>query len=226
MKKLLIGLFASLLLSSAAYAGQIGIGVTGSFVAVSADGTESDKDASADTSVRTATASETAIVPTVFAEYTFDNGFTLGYDYTVGSADVNSKKITRTDVTTNAAESQQDDGDRSAQAEIENVMAIYVEAPLHAGLYAKAGFVQMDVNTLEANTVAGGSTYGNATVDGVVYGLGYKNTFGSDGGFYKIEGTFTEMDSMTFKSSETDKGTQISADLDVTKATIAIGYNF
>ena len=114
----------------------------------------------------------------------------------------------------------------SAQAEIENVMAIYVEAPLHAGLYAKAGFVQMDVNTLEANTVAGGSTYGNATVDGVVYGLGYKNTFGSDGGFYKIEGTFTEMDSMTFKSSETDKGTQISADLDVTKATIAIGYNF
>ena len=225
MKKILIGLFASLFLSSAAFAGQYGIGVTGSFASISAEGTEADKDGTADTSNRKANASHDIIVPSVFAEYSFDNGFTLGYDYTLGSADVNSSSLSRTDTTTDENEDTLDTGKRTAQAEIENVMSIYAEVPLHAGLYAKGGYVQMDVNTLETEAVAGGSTYGNETVDGITYGLGYKNSFG-DNGFYKIEGTFTEMDSMTFKSSETDKGTQISADLDVTKATIAIGYNF
>ena len=55
--------------------------------------------------------------------------------------------------------------------------------------------------------------------------LDIKNSFGTNG-FYKIEGTFTDMDSMTFNSSTTDKGNKITADLDVTKATFALGYNF
>ena len=104
-------------------------------------------------------------------------------------------------------------------------MSFYVEAPLHAGLYAKGGYVQMDVNTTEKETVAGTASYGNETVDGVIYGLGYRNTFG-DNGFYKVEGTYTDMDSMTFNSTETTKGNKITADLDVTRATFAIGYNF
>ena len=225
MKKILIGLFASLFLSSAAFAGQYGIGVTGSFASISAEGTEADKDGTADTSTRKGTASHDVIVPSLFAEYTMDNGFTFGYDYTLGSADVNSSAITRTDATTDANEDTQDDGDRTAQAEIENVMSFYIEAPLHAGLYAKGGYVQMDVNTTESETVAGTATYGNEQVSGLVYGLGYRNSFG-DNGFYKIEGTYTDMDSMTFNSSETTKGNKITADLDVTKATFAIGYNF
>ena len=225
MKKILIGFFASLILSSAAFAGQIGVGVTGSFASISAEGTESDKNGAADTSVRKANASHDVIVPSLFAEYSFDNGFTVGYDYTLGSADVNSSSITRTDTTTDAKETVQDDGDRTAQAEIENVMSIYAEVPLHAGLYAKGGYVQMDVNTLDKETVAGSASYGNETVNGLVFGLGYRNSFGENG-FYKIEGTYTDMDSMTFNSSTTDKGNKITADLDVTKATFAIGYNF
>ena len=104
-------------------------------------------------------------------------------------------------------------------------MAVYAEVPLHAGLYAKGGYVQMDVNTLESSTATLSGSYGNETVNGIMYGLGYKNSFGSNG-FYKIEGTFTDMDSMTFQSSTTDKGNKITADLDATKATFAIGYNF
>ena len=92
-------------------------------------------------------------------------------------------------------------------------------------MVGKGGYVQMDVNTTEKETVAGTASYGNETVDGVIYGLGYRNTFG-DNGFYKVEGTYTDMDSMTFNSSEATKGNKITADLDVTKATFAIGYNF
>lgn len=221
MKKILIGLLVSFALTGVSYAGSYGIGVTGSLAGVHADGTEADKDGTSDSSVRTATASETAIIPSLFGEYSWDNGFTVGLDYVLGTANVNSKKITRTD---DSAESAQD-GDRSAQAEIENVTTIYVEVPVHAGLYLKGGFVQMDVNTLEADTVTTAGSYGNASVDGTVLGFGYRNSFGTNG-FYKVEGTFTEMDSMTFNSTTTDKGNKITADLDVTKATFAIGYNF
>ena len=225
MKKILITLLASLFIASASFAGQWGAGLTGSFSAIHAEGTEADKAGTADTSNRSATASENAIIGSIFGEYSMDNGFTLGVDYIPGSADVNSKKLTRTDVTTDGNEATQDDGDRTAQAEIENVMTIYGELPLHAGLYAKGGWVRMDVNTLETSTITTTSTYGNETVDGVVMGLGYRNSFGTNG-FYKIEGTHTAMDSMTFNGSQTDKGNKITADLDVTKATLAIGYNF
>mgnify|MGYP001319933017 FL=1 len=221
MKKILIGLLVSFALTGVSYAGSYGIGVTGSFAGVHAEGTESDKDGTADTSTRTATASETAIIPSLFGEYSWDNGFTVGLDYVLGTANVNSKKITRTD---DSAESAQD-GDRSAQAEIENVTTIYVEVPVHAGLYLKGGFVQMDVNTLETDTVTTAGSYGNSSVDGTVLGFGYRNSFGTNG-FYKVEGTFTEMDTVTFNSTTTDKGNKITADLDVTKATFAIGYNF
>ena len=221
MKKILIGLLVSFALTGVSYAGSYGIGVTGSLAGVHADGTEADKDGTSDSSVRTATASETAIIPSLFGEYSWDNGFTVGLDYVLGTANVNSEKITRTD---DSAESAQD-GDRSAQAEIENVTTIYVEVPVHAGLYLKGGFVQMDVNTLETDTVTTAGSYGNSSVDGTVLGFGYRNSFGTNG-FYKVEGTFTEMDTVTFNSTTTDKGNKITADLDVTKATFAIGYNF
>jgi hypothetical protein len=222
MKKILIGLITSVFLSTAALAGQFGLGVTGSFAGVGASGTESDKDGSADTSVRKAEAAESAIVPSVFAEYSFDNGFTIGYDYTIGSADVNSSKITRTDDSFEAGQ----DGDRTAGAEISDVMAFYAELPIHAGLYAKGGFVQMTVDTQDSFSGSGTpGLYGSTTVDGIQYGLGYRNTFGENG-FYKIEGTYTDMDGITLNSNNADKGNKIQADLDVTKATLAIGVNF
>ena len=158
-----------------------------------------------------------------------DNGFTLGFDYVIGSADVNRKKLSRTDTTADANEAVQDDGKSTAQAEIENVMSVYAELPLHAGLYAMAGYVQMDVNTTETSAITTRATYGNETVNGITYGLGYKNSFGTNG-FYKIQGSYIDMDGMTFNDSNTASGAaggnRITADLDVTKATFAVGYNF
>jgi hypothetical protein len=229
MKKILIVMISSIFLSSAALAGQYGVGVTGSFAAIAAEGTEVDKAGSADTSVREATAGHNVIIPSAFAEYSMDNGFTLGFDYVIGSADVNRKKLSRTDTTADANEAVQDDGKSTAQAEIENVMSVYAELPLHAGLYAMAGYVQMDVNTTETSAITTRATYGNETVEGITYGLGYKNSFGTNG-FYKIQGSYIDMDGMTFNDSNTASGAaggnRITADLDVTKATFAIGYNF
>lgn len=222
MKKILIATAMSLFLTGVANAG-FGLGFSGSLASVDAIGTETDKTATTDGSLREATAGNTAIVPSVFLEYTFgDDAFTIGYDYVIGEADVNQKRLTRTDDSSESAQ----DGDRTAQANIDNVMSVYAELPLHMGLYAKAGYIQMDVNTEEkfSGSTAQG-TYGNKSVNGVLWGFGYKNALGTSA-FYKVEGTHTQFDTVNFASTTTDKGTNISADLDVTKATFAVGFSF
>jgi len=224
MKNKILAIVAILMFSSStAYAGSFGVGVAGSLVHVSADGKEADKDGTADTSNRDATASNNAYTAAIFAEYSFDNGFTLGVSHIPGSANVNSKKISRTKAD-NTGDNDGDAGTVSGQAEIENHMTYYAEIPLHAGLFLKGGMTSMDVNTLETDTVTS-STYGNSSVDGILFGVGYKNSFGNNG-FYKIEGTHTEFDTLTLNDSVADKGNKITADLDVTQVTLGIGYSF
>lgn len=222
MKKILITTLTSLFLATSAFAGSFGLGVTGSMAIVEGTGTESDKDGTADTSNRTGTASDNAFIGSIFAEYVLDNGFVFGVDYIPGSADVNSKKLTRTD---DSSESGQD-GDTTANAEVEGHITYYVELPIHNGLYIKGGYVEMDVNTLESSTVTTRATYKNTNTDGIMYGLGYKDSFGTNG-FYKVEGTHEDFDGITINDSNTtDKGNRIKADLDVTRLSLALGYNF
>ena len=224
MKKQLITIMASLFLATSALAGQFGVGVSGSIAAIAATGTESETtNTGTENSIRTANASENAFIGSVFAEYSLDNGFTLGVDYIPGSADVNSKSITRTDVTADANEGVQDDGDRTANAEVENHITIYAEVPLQAGLYVKGGYIEMDVITKDSSTVTTSTQYGNKTVDGIQYGLGYKNSFGNNG-FYKVEASHSDFDTLSLTSTGAEN--TIKADLDITKATFALGYNF
>jgi hypothetical protein len=226
MKKILITILSTLFLTSSVYAGALSVGVSGSLASITAEGKDADKDGATDPSGRTATAGNTAFIGSLFTEYTMDNGFTLGFDYIPGSADVSSSKISRLDVTPDVKEAVQDDGTRTAQAEIENHYTIYAELPVHNGVYLKGGYVEMDVNTIDTTTIATGGSYGNTTVDGLMYGLGYKTGYGAGNAFYKIEGTHTEFDTLSLSSSTADKGDKITADLDVTKVTFALGFSF
>ena len=229
LRNMLIAAISVAFLSTSAFAGSFGIGAAGSLAAIGGSGTETEGTA-ADTSVNTATASNNTYVGSVFAEYTFDNGFTIGADWIPGSADVNSKKISRTDTELSEQGDDIPDNDsatRTASAEVENHITYYAELPLGgSGLYAKAGFVQMDVNTTEKLFET--SKYGNDTVDGMTVGLGFKVDSGSNW-YYKLEANHTEFDTLTLKStgnaSESSANT-IKADLDVTKATFALGYKF
>ncbi len=84
----------------------------------------------------------------------------------------------------------------------------------------------MDVNTTE--TLTSGIAYGNTSVDGMLYGIGYKNDFGNNG-FYKVEVTQEEFDTLTLKSTgnlATGTTKTVKADLDVTRANFSLGYKF
>ena len=231
LRNMLIAVIAITALSTSSFAGSIGFGVTGSMAIVEAAGSEQDGTLDTAEVNNKATASNNASMGSIFAEYSFErfNGLTFGVDYLPGSADVNSQNLKRTDqelsetgtsVAVTAAVS------RTAQAEIENHLTYYAELPIHGGLYVKAGIASMDVNTTETNK--DNSAYGNTSVDGSLFGVGYKNDFGTRG-YYKVEGTHTAYDTIKLTQTGASTGSvanTITADLDVTKLTFGVGIRF
>jgi len=228
MKNLKI-LLASLLcvfLYTSAHAGSYGIGVAGNMMSVSAEGTETDPNTTGtENSQTSATAGNEVIYGSIFAEYNFgaSEQFTLGVDYIPGTADVNRKDLSRTDAEDANGGNDSDDGTRTANAEISDHYTVYGEWVMGAGVYAKVGFTQVDIETNDTSTSA--STTGNypdVELDAWTYGLGMKSMVG-DNMFMKIEGTYTDYD--TFSATSTTSNT-VSADLDAIKATLALGYKF
>ena len=216
----------SLLSMNLANAGSFGVGVAGHVAGISADGNETETaNVGTENSVRSATAGNTVMFGSVFAEYSFGDSerFTLGVDYIPGNADVNSKNISRTDTTADAKEVQQQDGTRTANAEISDHITYYAELAIVNGVYAKYGFSQVDIKTKDTETHVGTSgLYPDKTLDAHTFGLGYKGTFGTNG-YYKLEGYYTDYDQ--FKATSTTDKT-VTANLDVVGAALRLGYKF
>ena len=227
--KALMTLIAISSLSSFAYAGSFGIGVSGNIASVSADGTETETaNTGTENSVQSATAGNDFAFGSIFAEYNFGDSerFTLGVDYVPGSADVNSKTLSRTDVNSDGTETNLQAGTRSANAEISDHITYYAELGIAGGIYAKAGFAQVDIKTTEKSVItASGQTVGSypdKTLDAWTYGLGYKGTFGTNG-FYKVEGYAIDYDTY---SASSGTGNTVTANLDVVGAALKLGYKF
>ena len=225
MKKI-YGIIAALFLGIAAFTApakaEFGIYISGNLGSVSADGTETNSETGdeTDVSVTSATAGNDFMYGSIGAEYSMGM-LTLGVDYVPGTADVNRKTLTRTDTTSDANETNQQDGTYSANAEISDHITYYVELHAENGIYGKFGIAKVDIatNDKDAGTA---STYPDVELDAMTYGLGYKGSFG-DNGYFKVEGSFTDYDSFTVSSSSTNT---VKGDLDTTQAKFAIGYNF
>ena len=218
------------LLTSNAFAGSFGMGVAGTMASVSAEGSETeDTNTGTEQSVRDATAGNEFILGSVYAEYSFGDAevFTFGVDYIPGTADVNRKTLERTDTTADNNEGQQQDGKRTANAELSDHITYYAELGKMNGIYGKVGFAQVDVATKDTETHAGTSgLYPDKTLDAWTYALGYKGEWG-ERGVFKIEGFMTDYDGYkaTNNSGKTSTKT-VTADLDVVGASLRIGLKF
>ena len=218
------------LITTNAFAGSFGMGVAGTMASVSAEGSETeDTNTGTEQSVRDATAGNEFILGSVYAEYSFGDAevFTFGVDYIPGSADVNRKTLERTDTTADNNEGQQQDGKRTANAELSDHITYYAELGKMNGIYGKVGFAQVDVETKDTETHVGTSgLYPNKTLDAWTYALGYKGEWG-ERGVFKIEGFMTDYDGYkaTNNSGKTSTKT-VTADLDVVGASLRIGLKF
>tara|TARA_B100000686_G_scaffold349661_1_gene443588 strand:- start:2197 stop:2910 length:714 start_codon:yes stop_codon:yes gene_type:complete len=170
-----------------------------------------------------------------FIEYTIGSGntgaggfaLTVGAEYIPGAASLGTKS--RTDVTVDGNEANQDDNTYTAKAEVENARTFYLEPTFtftdNLGFYVKGGITQVDVTSLE--DIASGtdsSVYGDETIDGMMYGVGLRGQLANGIGV-KIEYVAVEYDEV--------KLTSTTGNLNVIKATpkekstrIGLYYNF
>ena len=231
MHKNILAIIATFcLLTTNAFAGSFGMGVAGTMASVSADGSETETaNTGTEQSVQDATAGNDFVMGSVYAEYSFGDTevFTFGVDYIPGTADVNRTTLSRTDTTADANEGQQQDGKRTANAELSDHITYYAELGKMNGIYGKVGFAQVDVKTQDTETHVGTSgLYPDKTLDAWTYGLGYKGEFG-DRGVFKVEGFYTDYDSYSSQSSSTKTSKKtVSADLDVVGASLRVGIKF
>ena len=135
MKKQLLTIVAALALTTSAYAGTVGVGITGSLFNVETDATETTTagtvgGGAANTNSKTIK-NNGLNAASFYAEYTFDGfyGTTLGVDYTPGSADLRDTDLSRVE-TPASGENSGTSTTYKANGEVENLITYYAEIPL------------------------------------------------------------------------------------------------
>ena len=188
-------------------AGAMHGGISGMIGFVETDGHELEGSASEKT---TESEGESFAGASFYAEYEFDNGLGFGAEIFPVDADLGSGK--RTD--TQDDESTGDTGARSASASMEDLYSIYAIWTLENGYFAKLGHMEADITTTETLP---NSSYGNVSVDGLMYEIGYK---ASDN--VRFAASYVDFDSINITSS--DGVNKISADADAYMFKVSLGF--
>ena len=237
MKKIVINLttlfWMSVFAVGSASAAGLGFGVTGNWVDVDASGSETvnaGDGGSAQTS--SASVSEQSIVPSYYLELTLGeaNNWALGYEAIPGAADVSDKTHTRTDTetsVTSTATATSNSRAFKADAEVEDFKVLYAEIPIGPLFYVRGGMSEITVNTTETKSGNGGN-YGNATLDGVQYGFGFKGIRG-DKIRWKAGWEMNDFDSLSLTSTGNSVAAEtntLKADLDTTAFKVGLGIQF
>ena len=195
------------------------IGATYSSIDYSTNGSERTTAASGTAGViATTTKTGSDDIGSIFAEYTFSQGSTIGIEAISGEAEIG--KASRTSSTPS--------GTVTAKATAKDPMTLYVEPTWMAnekfGIYLKGGVTSVTVSPSEvdAATVTH-STYKDKDLYGLMTGIGAKYYVGNF--FVKAEYVETDFDTYSHIST-TGEGNTITADIDTEETKFSIGYNF
>ncbi len=213
MRKLISSIAGSILLFWTSFAQAEGFQFGVGFMAgqLNADGTETEGTA-ADTSNRSKSFDELFYGADLFAEIVGDNGFTIGLSYIPVDIEIGSGSRTDTDGD-DAAEN--DDGTRTASADIEDLMTLYTNMPMGSnGWYALLGYHMATVTTSETLP---NSSYGNEDITGYQLGLGKRN------GNTKIELAYSDFEDIDISATGGNTNS-VSADADALQLRVSFGF--
>ena len=175
---------------SSAYSGM---GVSLMYGQVETDGTETERTVSGVTSeTNSASRSEKYFGGSVFAE-TQLSGFTVGLD--VVPFKIKLGDGSRTDTTSDANESTQEDGTVKAEANLDYLTTIYAHYPI-GDYYAGLGFHYTNVSTDETLHT---SSYGDESI------TGFQLALGMNSGNLRYEVSYSDFDDISLTSSNGDK---------------------
>ena len=227
IKTMLVTVIAITSLTVSAYSFEgFSVGVSASDSTFDTEGreTKNQREAATTSMERSALVKKTEDVDigSMFAEYSFAQGSTIGISYIPGEATLGSRARTMTisDV------AQDVSGTITAKAEVSDHVSFYVEPTYMMtdgfGVYVKGAAARVTVNSLESQTATSVTMgYGNQDVWGTSYGVGAKAYRGNL--FLKLDHMKTEYGTVSLTSTNNKN---ITADIESEATTLSLGYNF
>ena len=144
----------------------------------------------------------------------------LGYDYVPHDIGTGTATNIRFD---QDGDLLNDRVENNVKANFEDLNTFYLTADITDWLYVKAGLVSVDAISKE--TLGTGSAYGNAKLDGEVYGFGLKTSTDS-GLFFRAEANWMDIDGVTLTSTTNSDNTVTLDGIDTVSGRISIGKSF
>jgi opacity protein-like surface antigen len=218
-------------ISSVAFADNWNVGASASYGNI--DGTASDTqlDSRTNTTVAQTRGAKDgdADFPfaSIFVEYAKsmnkDLDIIFGLDYVPFNAEIDSKSFADSSLEGSSGVVQ---GTRTAKLELENYATLYLQPTYKIGggtaVYGKVGYIHGDVKISGSNTATGSTINATDTLNGYVVGLGVQHNINKNV-FVRLEGSYTDHDSVTATDS---KNTKFTADSEIIAGKLSIGYSF
>ena len=150
-----------------------------------------------------------------------DSPLAIGIDYvpqTLGSETATSvrRQLTGVGKATTAVT-------QNVQVDFDNLYTIYLNLKMGENLYAKAGYMSVDVVTNES--LGTGSRYNDGDMNGTLLGFGYNNDL-DNGMFVRVEGNYMTFDGLTLTATNNAENQITLNTLDGASAKISVGKSF
>ena len=216
MKKLTIIVLSFIFITFQAVKADVSVGITGAIHMFDATGTETTRQSGQKNS---GSHSEDTLVPELLGNYWW-SWLHSGLAY-IPTRSVGSKSRSDTN-------SEGDTGTYKAEAELDNLVQIYVDVPIteaYGGtVYGKIGVQNATIATLES--LNSGSTYPNQDVLGYTLGLGIRGDLPYDERmFYKADLTYTDFEDYS-ADSNSSPANRVEAELEDIALKFSVGYRF
>tara|TARA_B100000674_G_C37623105_1_gene815274 strand:- start:4 stop:681 length:678 start_codon:yes stop_codon:yes gene_type:complete len=151
----------------------------------------------------------------LFVEKEVNDNLAIGVDYVPMSMD--------SETTENVQDQGGSNVTNTVNVSFENMITAYVTVRSEQGVYAKLGYVEVDVATNE--NLGSGGAYPDTNLEGFIVGLGYNHEM-PDGMFVRVEGNLMEFDDVTVKNTnDTTKSIEASG-IEGYGARVSIGRSF
>ena len=226
MKKLIIAISGAMLLATSAFSMDFrpSVGISGSMAVYAATGTEKNFN-EAGTAVDTTTDEHGAFVAeygSIFLEAALNDAISIGIDYVPMSMETETTENIQ-NIGNLPADPGSGEKRNTVKVSFEDLTTIYALANLNDNVYAKVGYVEVDVITDE--NLATGGAYGNTSFDGFTIALGYSLDM-ADGTFARFEASYMDLDGATV-TNDNDSTKSVTVDgINGYGAGISIGRSF
>ena len=210
-KKILTYLFSLLFICGVAKA-DVSYGVSLMYGEADTSGHELESGSTSDKNSKSL--KETFIGGSLFIESTNDSGLTVGLEYVPVGLDLGDG--TRTDSDDGTNDAADDDGTRTASAEIKNLFTLYTNIPVGSSGYY--GLLGVHFTTISTSETLPNSTYGDEDIFGFQVGLGMRS------GNFKYELSYSDFQDINISASGGNTGNKIEADADAMMLRIAYGF--